>query len=433
LWQTIKDAWRRTLFKLQHENCGKKSLENPKDERRVLKLEAQTALKCPECCSNVADKAGFRYLEGNFNIQRFKCKKCGFRFSDPTALNVKDTDRTSSQISADEAKNLVSAQKTKTCAGNERPIPHETRGLLVKFISYLERAGYYEKSSYYDLVRSVASDGANLLDPENVKTKIAQHTYKFKNGREGKWKESTKLLTVQASDVFCTMEGITWTKPTNYKPQETPLIVADEKDLDALIASSQSKRMTAYLQCLKETYCDPGEILALEWREIKGNIMSIAHPCKRHRSGQYEVSNQLIQMLNRLKKKDRRVFPTTYEVMYQCLFALRKKAARKLQNPTLLDINFKSFRHWGGSMLAHYTKGNVLKVQNALRHKSVLNTMKYIHSIQNLREDDFEETVATTPEEVRKLGKAGWNQYSEMTFNGTQMLFFRKPKHFGVT
>ena len=83
-------------------------------------------------------------------------------------------------------------------------------------------------------------------------------------------------------------------------------------------------------------------------------------------------------------------------------------------------------------MLAHYTKGNVLKVQNALRHKSVLNTMKYIHSIQNLREDDFEETVATTPEEIRKLGKAGWNQYSELTVNGTQMLFFRKPKRFGV-
>ena len=84
-------------------------------------------------------------------------------------------------------------------------------------------------------------------------------------------------------------------------------------------------------------------------------------------------------------------------------------------------------------MLAHYTNGNVLKVQKALRHKSVLNTMKYIHSIQNLREDDYEETVATTPEEVRKLGKAGWTKYAEMTFNGIQMLFFRKPKRFGVT
>ena len=44
---------------------------------------------------------------------------------------------------------------------------------------------------------------------------------------------------------------------------------------------------------------------------------------------------------------------------------------------------------------------------------------------------NFEETVATTPEEVRQLGKAGWAKYDEMTINGTQMHFYRKPKRFG--
>ena len=190
--------------------------------------------------------------------------------------------------------------------------------------------------------------------------------------------------------------------------------------------------MTAFLQCLKETYCDPGEILALDWKEIKGNIITIAHPCKGHYAGQYEVSSRLISLLNRLPKVEKRVFPTTYHIMMMCLNALKKKAARKKQNPAILDITFKSFRHWGGSMLAHYSNGNVLTVQKALRHKSVLNTMKYIHTVQNLREDDFEETVATTPEEVRRLGKAGWTKYDELTFNGTQMHFYRKPKRFGV-
>ena len=56
--------------------------------------------------------------------------------------------------------------------------------------------------------------------------------------------------------------------------------------------------------------------------------------------------------------------------------------------------------------------------------------MKYIHTIQNLREDDFEETTATTPEEIRKLGKKGWIKYDKATFNSVSIHFYRKPKRF---
>lgn len=86
--------------------------------------------------------------------------------------------------------------------------------------------------------------------------------------------------------------------------------------------------------------------------------------------------------------------------------------------------------HWGGSMLAHYTDGNVLTIKKMLRHKSILSTMKYIHTV-HFKEEDFEEAVATTPEEIRQLGKAGWQKYDEITFNGIQMHFYRKPKRFG--
>lgn len=387
-------------------------------------------VKCPDCHSKDIIKVGLRYLADSVTIQRFKCKKCGYRFSDPTALKTLLDNKGISRISAFKAKNMAPTQETKTCVGNER-ITQENKGLLVKFASYLEREGYYKDTSYYDLIHALAVDGVNLLDPEDVKTKIAKHTFKFKNGKEGSWKNSTKTLAAQAYDAFCKMEGISWTRPT-YAKQETIIIVPEEKDLDSLIAASQSRRMTAFLQCLKETYADPGEILPLEWKEIKGNIITIAHPCKGHLTGQYEVSNRLIALLNRLPRKDKRVFPTTYQVMLMCLNALKKKAARKQQNPALLDITFKSFRHWGGSMIAHYTNGNSQKVKKALRHKSVLSTEKYIHTIQNLRDDDFEEAVATTPDEIRRLGKDGWTKYDEITFNGTQMHFYRKPKMFGA-
>jgi hypothetical protein len=81
-------------------------------------------------------------------------------------------------------------------------------------------------------------------------------------------------------------------------------------------------------------------------------------------------------------------------------------------------------------MLAHITNGNVLIIKRLLRHKNIQNTIKYIHTIE-FKEEDYEETVATTPEEIRQLGKAGWQKYDEMNVNGTMMHFYRKPKRFG--
>jgi hypothetical protein len=77
-------------------------------------------------------------------------------------------------------------------------------------------------------------------------------------------------------------------------------------------------------------------------------------------------------------------------------------------------------------MLAHYTNGNVLTIKKFLRHKSILSTMKYIHTIE-FKDEDFDETTASTPEEIRELGKAGWTKYDEMG----SIHLYRKPKRFG--
>ena len=51
--------------------------------------------------------------------------------------------------------------------------------------------------------------------------------------------------------------------------------------------------------------------------------------------------------------------PTTYGVMSGSYIRLRRRCAEAHKNPRLLSIELESFRHWGGSMLAHYTNGNV--------------------------------------------------------------------------
>jgi integrase len=371
------------------------------------------AVFCPECGNKRLYKDGLRYTNER-QIQRYLCRNCGYRFSDKSYKECQ-TNSNHQLCVLKKAKKLDTVKEIETLAGDKEELPQTTKGLIAKYMAYLEREGYYKDTSYLDLIKTLVKDGTNLLNPEDVKTKIARH----------KWKDSVKMLATYAYDAFCKMEKIEWTKP-KYKQQETMIDVPDEKDLDALISSTYSKKMTAFLQCLKETFADPGEILRLEWRDIKDNIITINHPVKGHLPGQVEVSSKLIALLNALPKNQKRVFPTTYKNIHKCLASLRKRAAQKLQNPRLLEISFKSFRHWGGSMLAQYTNGNVLTIKKMLRHKKVENTMKYIHTIQ-FKDEDYEIATATTEEEIKQLGQAGFVKYDEMR----GIHFYRKPKRFG--
>ncbi|MBN1245552.1 hypothetical protein JXA31_08160 [Candidatus Bathyarchaeota archaeon] len=397
------------------------------------KESASASPLCPQCGSKRLYRDGFRYLADGSSVQRWLCRDCSYRFSEkPPQKKLKWQINTSNALvskrricaNRKEAKNLTQATETKTVAGEKERLPQDAKGLITKFMAYLEREGYSQGISYPATLKHLVKDGANLLDPENVKAVIAQQ--KKKNGEP--LKDSVKMLATYAYDAFCKMQSIKWNMPT-YRQGETTLYIHDEKDLDLLI-STASRRMATYLQCLKETFADPGEILRLEWIDLKDNVLSINHPVKGHLPGKYKLSPRLTAMLNALPRVDKRIFPMTYACAIDSLKKLRKRAAAKFQNPVLLTACFKSYRHWGGSMLAHVTNGNVLVIKKMLRHKSIQNTMKYIHTIE-FKEEDYEETVATTPEEIRQLGKAGWAKYDEMTVNGTQMHFYRKPKRFG--
>jgi len=186
----------------------------------------------------------------------------------------------------------------------------------------------------------------------------------------------------------------------------------------------------SFLSCLKETFADPSEILHVEWGDLQENILSINHPCKGHLPGKVELTPQLTRMLNALPKKNKRIFAISYKNAYTSFYRLRKRAAAQYQNPALLDITFKSFRHWGGSKVAQISNGNTLIIMRALRHKSFKSSLRYIHDVP-IKDEDFEVTSATLPDEILALGKAGWQKYDEASFNGITVHFYRKPKRFG--
>ena len=73
--------------------------------------------------------------------------------------------------------------------------------------------------------------------------------------------------------------------------------VPEEKELDQLIAGRRSKRMAAFLQALKETFADPGELLRLRWIDISDTIVTINYPVKRHSPRQLKVSSRECNIL----------------------------------------------------------------------------------------------------------------------------------------
>ena len=106
-------------------------------------------------------------------------------------------------------------------------------------------------------------------------------------------------------------------------------------------------------------------------------------------------------MLNSLPKTFDRVFPVNYNAMRKSFGRQRRRMARKLQNPRLLQITFHTFRHFKATM--EYLKiKDILYVMKFLGHKSIKNTLIHIdlkRACFPKTNDNYHVRVAQTPEE----------------------------------
>ena len=107
----------------------------------------------------------------------------------------------------------------------------------------------------------------------------------------------------------------------------------------------------------------------------------------------------------------------------------RKRIARKLQNPRILEIHFTTLRHWKGTVEYHRTK-DVLYVQKLLGHKSLQSTMVYIDyekaCFGTPDNEKFYSKVATNVGEAAELIEDGWEYVTGEYSDGGKI--FRKRK-----
>jgi integrase len=364
-------------------------------------------------------------------IQRFLCHECGYRFSGTALKASKDPEDVQNVhrmplntpyillgnrqicVSDKKAKNLVRA-KTKTIALQENN--QDTKGLLVSLSFWMLKEGYRETTIYATCQRleHLVKLGAKLTDQESIKEVIArQH-----------WQEGTKVSYVNAYDRLCKMQRIRFNKPRYRIDHQKLPFIPTETELDQLIASC-GKKVSTFLQILKETGMRSGEAFRLKWKDLDfvTKTVRVNNPEKHGNARLLKLSDKLISMLKALPQKTDRLFAGSVNSMRSNFGSQRKRTANKLKNPRLLRISFHTFRHWKATITYHKTK-DILYVKKILGHKSINSTLLYTQLI-SFEGDEFDVKVAEKKQEIVKLLEVGFEWIGK---DNDGLTYFRKRK-----
>jgi len=375
-------------------------------------ISAPISLSCPRCRSSRLWRAGVRHSAFGDQIQRWFCRDCRFRFSDPEDVQkawsaIERFERQSlksgsnivsnSQICVTETKNLAAEQqKTEVLRRNDLST---AKGKIVEYEFWMMKQGYAKTTieARGRIMNRLVRLGANLYDPEQIKEIIAKQP----------WSEGRKEVVTETYSNYLAMAGGKWNPPKYHRIEKIPFIPT-EQEIDQLIAGCGEKT-TALLQALKETGMRVGEAWKLKWTDIDYVNATISiTPEKGSHARMFKVSNKLLAMLNTLPKKSDKIFGT-YELRgYRSSFTRqRKRTADKLQNPRINQITFHTFRHWKATMEYHRTK-DILYVMRLLGHKNIKNTLIYTQLV-TFENDDFVCKVVTNTKEAKELIEAGFD------------------------
>ncbi|MEM2995749.1 MAG: hypothetical protein QXI91_07065 [Candidatus Bathyarchaeia archaeon] len=107
----------------------------------------------------------------------------------------------------------------------------------------------------------------------------------------------------------------------------------------------------------------------------------------------FHISAKLAAMLENLPRKyGNRIFSASgmrLDHHNDHFVQQRKRVAYKLKNPRILQITFKTLRHWTATMEYHRTK-DILYVKQILGHRNINNTLIYITLAEELFKDKQE-------------------------------------------
>jgi integrase len=201
-----------------------------------------------------------------------------------------------------------------------------------------------------------------------------------------------------------------WT-PIKVKYQAKQPFIPLGSELDQLIAGC-GRGTACFLQILKDTGARCGEAVKLKWTDVntEANTISINEPEKGSNARTVKVSPKTIAMINNLPKKYGEylfnIHPPLGASLKESFQLVRKRLARNLQNPRLMQIHFHSFRHWKATIEYHKTK-DILHVRQLLGHRQIQSTLVYT-TLVSFETNEYIVKRPTTTKEEDELIVAGF-------------------------
>jgi integrase len=290
---------------------------------------------------------------------------------------------------------------------------------LAAFGLWMQKQGY-RYSTVLNCIKSLRAIArrTNLLNPEQVKTYLATSPVS----------ENRKDKVTQDLARFYKYKGVPFEKP-NYRRVERLPFIPTETEVDQLI-SGLGPKTACFLQLLKETGMRAGEAWNLKWTDIDFERGAVnVTPEKGSKARQLRVSNRLLAMLNASQRLWITVFRNPKTNPLQSVDDFRRNfeqarasLAKKLQNPRLMAISFKTLRHFKATMEYHRTK-DILHVMQLLGHRNIRNTLVYTHLV-NFEGDEYVSKVSKTVKQAQELVEAGFDYVCDVE----SYKIFRKMK-----
>jgi integrase len=280
----------------------------------------------------------------------------------------------------------------------------------------MRKEGYSETTieRYVRLLKELAKRG-DLRDSESIKVALT------KTG----WADGTKEMACGAYAIYAKQHGFTFAPPRYRRAEKLPFIPLDS-EVEQLIGA-MGLRYSAFLSLLKDSAARPLEAWNLKWSDIDfANSTVTISPLKHSKPRRLKLSSRTIDQLSQLKRQPLSIFGDgtlrTYQHFLRNFEIRRKDAAKRLGNPRLGAISFRTLRHFKATMEYHRTK-DILHVMQLLGHKSIKNTLVYTHLV-DFGGDEYVCKAARSVEAAKELVESGFDYVTDID----GMKLFRKRK-----
>ncbi len=450
------------------------------DGKSVSTITAGASSQIPLCpdCGGKAFRNGFSEGFG-VRVQRYLCRECGRRFSDPAdlaraaeakqrfiadSLNFGGDYRVSIQVCdknmVEGSKNLDGeTQQFESCVSQKEKLkdtsnPGSIDLVIADYKHYMQKERIVNDltlSRYVVRLRRLATEfKVDLFNPDDFKTKLAFDPVM------SSWSNCNKNSVCKAYTSFAKkylhMEDVKIPR-FEYKCPEYDVPSANHMEL---LYSMLSDQMRVFCYVLMATACRPIEALRMEWKDINFALKTIAvnHPAKHGRTRTIQLKGRFLKVLDMLADwKNKQYDPVVVQwrgnrspelvFTYKDTDAAghnfrraRERAVRRLggpeKAPELMRITFYSNRHWR-AVLERYLKGNSDAVANLLGENSDKYVQVYAPISERLygNSKEFEpvEILETDPDYSEKMERYGREGYIEYNYNRTTgRHYLRKEK-----